>query len=211
MSESKKQRQMSAKGWLKKATSKAGVSAEAFLLQHKEWLITGELAKVSIPILKRMEAKEILPTPAMKELQNAVLGHIIAMDTHKAEVAIEAATNPVKAAIKASWVASIYNSDDQLVSRINSKGDKEDLTMGFERDADGQRWADRRLFEAASDCYAEVVHVQTQLVVVIMRDDAIARILYKPKQGAMRVKGITTKTLGFGVKCHNDRSTFSKG
>jgi hypothetical protein len=206
--QSKKPRVMTAKGYLAKATGKAAVAAEAFLLQYREWLTTGELAEVTSPILRKLDDKQILPTPALKMLNAAVLGHMIAKDTRKVEKDIEDANKPGS---QKPWHCGIYNAEGILQTRINTKGEEEDLAKAFDHNSNATGWVDRRLFDGASDWYGEILHLPTSLGVVVERGEAIARILKKPSQGAARTKGVTTRTLGFGVKCRNDRASFSRG
>jgi hypothetical protein len=70
------------------------------------------------------------------------------------------------------------------------------------------RLADRRLFDRGDSVYAVIVNTQGKPIEsIIQRDDAIARVLKQPKGPAARTRGTSTKTLGFGVKAKNDRST----
>jgi len=70
------------------------------------------------------------------------------------------------------------------------------------------RLADRRLNDRGDSVYAIVVNTQGKPIeTIIQRDDAIARVMKQPKGPASRTRGTSTKTLGFGVKAHNDRST----
>ena len=76
--------------------------------------------------------------------------------------------------------------------------------------ADG--WVDRRLFDGAPDWHGVIQHTKIAcLKTVVMREDAIARILKKPKAPACHTKGVSTKSLGFGVKAKGDHFHFSKG
>lgn len=71
-----------------------------------------------------------------------------------------------------------------------------------------ERLADRRLFEYENSVYAIIENTIGQKVVTnVMRGDSFARMLKKNKSAVMRERGKSTKTLGFGVKAKNDRST----
>lgn len=199
-------RNMTPKGFLHKTTTKAANSAAAFLAQYREYLTTGELASVTSPILRKLDDKELLPTPALKMVAVAVMGHIIATDKAKAEEAIERATAP--AATK-TWVAVIKDSGGNVCTKLNSDGEEEDLLKSFEHPQEADRWVDRRLFDGASDWYGEVEGLGT--LVTVSRADAIARILKQPKGPAIHQRGTSTKTLGFGVKAKQDRASFSRG
>lgn len=201
-------RKMSAKGFLHKANLKAGNSAIAFLVAHREWLTTGELAPITMPILAKVDAKEIMPTPGLQEIKNAVFNHMIASEISKAEKAIEKAQEP--GATKAH-VATILDENGKIATRINAKGNEEDLIKSFDLPQEAMRWVIRRLIEAAPWSYATIDHVKTVQQEVITRDDAFA-IEFKFKKGAvLKAQSKTTNRLGFGVKASQDHASFSRG
>lgn len=203
----KKERKMTPKGFLHKTTTKAAHSAIAFLAQYREYLTTGEIADKTSPILARVDAGELLPTPALKEIQYAVMTHIIEADTAKAEAVVE----PGKTGTRKPWRTTIYDAAGVVQTRINAKGEEEDLIKGFDLSSDADRWADRRLFEGTHGWYAMVEHtVIPNIASRIERGDSMARLLRKPKGPTVAVKGKSTKTLGFGVKAKQTRVTFSR-
>jgi hypothetical protein len=217
MTDSKKTRNMSIKGWLHKASGK--VSATAFLASHREWLLSGDLSPVTSPILVKLDSKEILPTVALTDLRSVLLGHMVAKEAAKAE---DDLLNPKGIAgrrdgTRKPWVATIYNAKGEIQTRVKEDGSIEDLQKGFDKSSDADRWVDRRLFDGAPDWFGTVSHTTLcnkegdPISTVIMRDDAIARILRQPKDAVMKVKSKTTDKLSFGVKVHNDHSTFSGG
>lgn len=209
-----KERKMTAKGFLHKAGGK--ISAEGFLAQHRAWLETGELASLTSPILRKLDDKEILPTPALEAVKAVVLGHMIASEVRKGEEAI-AKREAAGEKPKKNWVATIYNAKGEVCTRQNAKGETEDLEESFDNSSDADRWTDRRLFEGAPDWYGIVSHTSLinkegePLHTVVMRDDAIARILKTPKGPAVRRTGGSTSKLSFGVKATQDRAYFSRG
>ena len=203
----KKERKMTPKGFLHKTTTKAANSAIAFLAQYREYLTTGEIASKTSPILARVDAGELLPTPALKEIQYAVMSHIIEADTAKAEAVVEPGTG---GGTRKPWRTTIYDAAGVVQTRITTKGEEEDLIKGFDLSADADRWADRRLFEGTHGWYAIVEHtIIPNISSRIERGDSMARILRKPKGPTVAVKGKSTKTLGFGVKAKQTRVTFS--
>ena len=210
MSDSKK-RNMSIKGWLHKSSGK--VSATAFLAAHREWLLSGDLSPVTSPILVKLDSKEILPTAALMDLRSVLLGHMVAKEAAKAE---DDLLNP-KGGTRKPWLATIYDAKGNIQTRVKEDGSVEDLQKGFDKSSDADRWCDRRLFDGAPDWFGTVSHTTLcnkegdPLSTVIMRDDAISRILRQPKDAVMKVKSKTTDKLSFGVKVHNDHSTFSGG
>lgn len=207
MADEKKERKMTPKGFLHKTTTKAAHSAIAFLAQYRAYLTTGELAERTSPILAKVDAGELLPTPALKEIQYAVMTHIIEADTAKAEKVAE----PGATGTRKPWRTTIYNVDGVVQTRINAKGEEEDLIKGFDLGQDADRWADRRLFEGTHGWYAIVEHtIIANVSSRIERGDAMARILKQPKGPTVAAKGKSTKTLGFGVKAKQTRVTFSR-
>lgn len=211
MSEAKKVRVMTPRGFLHKASGK--VSADAFLVQHRAWLESGELAPIALPILRKLDFQEIMPTPALDEIRGAVLDHMLTKETKKAENAI---LNPAPAGKTKPWVATIYDVKGNIQTRINAKGEEEELQEGFDKSSDADRWTDRRLVEGASDWFGVVSHTTITvkgepLSTIIMRDDAMARHFKTPKGPAMKAQAKSSGKLSFGVKCNNDRAVFSKG
>lgn len=210
------ERKMTVKGFLHKANAK--VSALAFLAQHRVWLETGEHAEVTSPILRMLDEEQLLPTPALDLLKEAVLTHHLRVESAKAERRIEENQNPSgHSRTNKSWVARIFNKDGHLVETANTKGEIVDLEMMFDMASDADRWTDRRLFEGAPDWFGVVQHTSITrtdgepITTVIMRDDAIARILKRPAQAASKKQGKGDGKLSFGCKVHQSRATFSHG
>lgn len=211
MTETKKTRIMSPRGFLHKASGK--VSADAFLAQHRAWLQSGDLATLTTPILVKLDNKEVLPTPALEEIKGAVLSHMLLKEATKNEDAI---LNPPPAATPKPWIATVYNAKGEVQTKLNAKGEEVDIQEGFILGQDAERWTDRRLVEGASDWYGVIAHtVMTHngepLSQVILRDDAMARVFQEKKGPAMKSQSKSAGKLSFGVKVHNDRSIFSKG
>jgi hypothetical protein len=211
MDNTKKIRNMTAKGFLHKASGKH--SASAFLEQHREWLLTGDLANVTAPILLSLDNREIMPTPALEAIKGVVLGHMLAKET---ATFTEALLNP-KTGSKKPWQATIFDAAGNIQTRVKENGEIEELQKTFDTCSLADGWTDRRLFEGACDWFGVVAH--TTLVTkdgdpfaqTILRDDAMARI-FKHKPGSVcKVKSQTTPRLGFGVKASQDRAVFSKG
>lgn len=205
----KKERKMSPKGFLAKTQTKAANSAIAFLAQYREYLTTGEVADKTSPIVAKVDAGELLPTPALREIQYAVMAHIIEADQAKLEQSQHQAT---RTGTRKPWKATVYDAAGNVQTRIKNDGDEEELVKGFDLGQEADRWADRRLFEGAEGWYAIVEHtVLTNIATRIERADSMARILKQPKGPTVAVRGKSTKTLGFGVKVKESRSTFSHG
>jgi len=204
-------RNMTVKGFVSKA-SKPNVSAAAFLAEHREFLLTGEVSQVAAPILRKLDEKALLPTPALEAITKAVYDHWQQAEIAKGEKAMN--REPAK---PKNWVVTVYDRNGRVETRVNAKGESEDLIQGFELSQDADRWADRRLVEGSPDCYAVVQHstMTTKdgdpLATVVMRGDAIERAFRAPKGAAMRKVGGSTSALSFRPTVKNHVSKFSHG
>lgn len=210
-------RQMTAKGFLHKAGTKAAFAAQAFLLSHREWLTTGELAQVTSPILAKLDEKlisvpGIVPGVAaqesLQEIKTAVLNHMIQADALKAEAAMEKAQEK---GVEKNHIATILDGHGVICTRTKEDGTEEDLIKGFDLPQDAMRWIDRRLFDGASDWNGNLVHTQTNQEEQIIREDSIARILKQPRGPVIKPQSKSTPRLGFGVKAKQSTASFSRG
>lgn len=193
--ETKKTRVLTPKSFLVKTTQKAAASAAGFLQAHRDFLLTGELASVASPIIARLDARELLPTPALGEIQRAVLSHIVACDQAKLE---EKMVQPsAGGGSQKPWLATIRDEKGNICTRINSKGEEVDLVQAFDTAAPADRWCDRRLVEGASDWYALVEHTLSPVVTRIDRNEAVARLL-KNKPGPVCAKQSKASYESFG-------------
>ena len=217
---------MSAKGFLNKAT-RPHLSAAGFLAKHREYMTTGELAPVLSPIIVKLDqAKaealaaqmdtESLAKEGLGEIARAVMQHIIVSDCAKATVQANKPVKEVKKVVREvrrkNWTAAVYNAAGEVQTRINAKGEVENLVKGFDLSGDADRWLDRRLaLDVASDCYGQLKHSHSRIEVKISREDAMAR-LYKQGAGmVMKHQSKTTSSLSFGVRVKNDKANFSHG
>ena len=219
--ESSKPRVMTVKGFLHKANGKAANSAGAFISAHRAWLETGELSEVTSPILRLMDSGDMFPTPALEEIKLAVLTHSIRVNAEKAErelmASLDKENSPSGNRTTKNWVATVYNAKGKIVMQENAKGELVELQQNFLLASDADRWIDRRLFEGEPDNFGVVSHTKltgkdgTALSTTIMRQDAIARILKRPSQGAAKKVGVRDGKLSFGVKAHQSHCHFSHG
>jgi len=207
------ERKMSPKGFLHKLNT-GSHSADGFLAQHRTWLETGDLASVVSPILLSLDAKEILPTPALASIAKLVLHHMMAEEVRKGEEAMDRQTRePGKTR---PWMATIYNETGEVQLRKNAKGEEEELQQTFNLASDADRWADRRLFDGQDGWHAIVSHTSITikgepLFTKVMRGDAIARILKKPRGSVNKSRPKSGGSLSFGVKAGTTRVKFSTG
>ncbi len=210
------ERKMSAKGFLHKSNGKAALNAVAFLAAHREWLQTGELALFTTPILLKVDSREMMPTPALEEIKQVVLAHHLAEEIRIATEKMAKADEPTERKTK-NYVATVWNSKGEVVQAPDSNGKIKDLKDSFETSTQAERWADNRLFDGATDwfCVVETTHVFKQngdpFTATILRADAIARILKRPKAPVMKAQKKSGGRLSFGVKAHQTKAAFSHG
>ena len=105
-----------------------------------------------------------------------------------------------------------------MCTKIRETDGKEvDLQQEFDQPQDADRWCDRRLFEGETDWYAVVSHTTKTnkdgdpISSVIMRQDAMARILAKKGTAVMKTTAKSSSTLGWGVKSRPSTAKFSHG
>jgi len=207
MDSEKKARNMTVRGFLAKTNSKAATSASAFISQYRDYLTTGELAPLTAPIVAKVESGTLMPTPALAEIQNAVLTHMILL----ANKELEATEGKVIIPSKKVWKAKILDGRGNICVRIKENGEAEELDRSFEHASEADRWVDRNLVECGSDCHGEIDHATMNIHTIVLRQDAMARVFKAKKGPTIHHKSKTTATLGFGVKCSQDRASFSKG
>lgn len=198
------ERKMTAKGFFKKLTKYK--SAEGFLAQYREYLLTGEMYDITTPIVDRLDAGELLPTPAIDELTKVVFAHINALDLAAAYASIE----------KKSEASPKGSSKPVQAVILNAKGEETD-SDGFNLGQDALRWVDRRLFEAEPGSIGHIIHVKVMIkgepeVEEITREDSFARILGGRKAGpVMKRRPTTVSRLGGQMKVAQSRAHFSHG
>ena len=202
------ERKMTPKGFLHKATTKAANNATAFLAAHRQWLETGELAPLTSPILRKLDERDMMPTPALEEIKNVVLCHFLAQETKKAEDQMAKASEPK---VQKAYIATIYDAKGNVATVLTEEKEEKELRQSFDMAQDAERWCDRRLFDGAPDWHGTVESTKGLPPIHVLREDAIARILKQPKGPAVHTKGVSTKKLGFGVKAKGDHFHFSKG
>jgi hypothetical protein len=112
------------------------------------------------------------------------------------------------------WTATIFDGKDIIQTKVNSKGKLEQITKGFEKCQQADQWACLRLCDGASDWYAIVESGSMPIATKITREEAMGRIMGRlPGKGSpvIQGKGKGGGSLGFGVKAHQTRVTFSHG
>ena len=215
---------MSLRMFLHKSNAKAANSAIGFLAQHREWLEKGDAAPVAMPILRLLDQGAVLPTPGLEMIKQAVLDHMLYLETHETVEKLEAEqageeeapSGPKAFGTTKPWVARIFDVEGNQLYKLNPKGEEVELAMGFDQDYAATWWCYRRMAEGASDWYGTVASTTMvskkdgkPLTLKIERSEGMAS-LFKVKKGpVMHQTSTSHQSLGFGVKCHQTRVTFS--
>ena len=204
------QRRMSLKGFIAKTQQKAAHNAAGFLAQYREWLETGEVASLTSPILAKLDAKEILPTPALSEITGVVFAHMMAQESIKAEASLKKSNEPKE---EKPVVATVYTAKGEIA--VDNEG--KDLQKGFALVQEGERWLDLRLVEAGPDYVGTVIQTRVKdrngatMAIEVTREEAFARVYKDRKLASHKKTGVSMSKLGFGVRAKNDRFHFSHG
>jgi len=200
------ERKMTPKGFLSKVLRDK--SAEGFLKQYREYMLTGELYPVTTPILDRLDSGELLPTPAINELTKVVFEHIQALETQKALDSI---------ANKESEGGSTAGASKPVQAIIFDAQGNETERKGCDKGQEGMRWVDRHLFDAAPGSYGQVIHTSVlikgePMCDEITREDAFARILGTRTVGpVLKRRPTSVSRLGGQMKVCQSRAHFSHG
>ncbi len=220
MSEQKKQRKMTPKWFIAQAAKQGARSAEGFIAAHREFLTTGSLATFTAPVLAKLDAKEIYPTPCLNMLTDVVLGHMLAQQQVQQEdeaAQIEAEALGGGQTVK-PWTATIYRADGTIWEVITPKGDTKKVKQNFALSQQADRWVDLRLVDSPPDCHGEIesntMHKAdgTPIKTVTERMDAFARVFKKKGLPTMRKTSTGGNRLSFGIKNAKDtRVEFSRG
>lgn len=198
------ERKMTEKGFLNKASGK--LSAAAFIAQHRQFLSTGTLASLTAPILAKLDAREIMPTPALDEIRQAVLTHMIAKDIAKGEAAMNAPPRTVK-----PYTATVYDAGGNVAIRTTEDGEIKELISNFDDTSGAEGWCDRRLDTEGPGAYALIVHHTTARVMRIERDDSIARLCGTRRPGPVMKQQGSSGGIGWNMKAKGDHFYFSRG
>lgn len=203
------ERNMTERGFLAKS-SKIKVSAEAFISAHREYLQTGTLAALTTPILINLDKGSILPTPALNQIRQAVVEHMIAVQITKSEAKILKASTPK---VSKPFTASILNAKGEIVTYIDSQGTK-DMIAHFESDIKAQDWCDRRLFDGAPDWYGKINDNRSQYQRTIDRNGSVSRTLRSKRGPTMKTSGSKSAPLRMSGRVHvksGGSTHFSRG
>jgi len=203
-------KKMTPKAFLKKLNSKAAASAIGFLAAHRDYLISGELADTLRPIVEKMDQGQLMPTPTLSEIKQAVLDHILTAEAAKAEKAI-ARANSAGGGTRSNkpFQAIILNVAGIVQTYVNNKGEKKELRQNFKLPQEAERWVDRRLIDGAPDWHGEVLHHGSPWD-MIKRDEAMVRVLKRPMSPVLK-RSPTSDKLSRQIKIRAKHYSFSQG
>lgn len=201
---------MTPKGFLKKLNSKAALSALGFLAAHREYLTSGELADILRPIVEKVDNGALLPTPALSQIRQAVMDHILAAEVAKAEKAIEKANAPGgTGSASKPFQAVILDVAGRVQTYIDSQGKEKEYRQNFNLPQEAERWVDRRLVDGAPNWHGEVMHNGAPWD-TIERDQSMARLFKRPLSPVMK-KPPTPGKLSGHIKIRAKHHSFSQG
>lgn len=206
------ERKMTPKGFLSKLSS--AKSAIGFLAAHREYLTTGELATLTSPIVRMVDERQLMPTPALAEIQAVVFRHVMEADLRKAEKSLVPSIGNKE---PKAFIATIRDAEGRVQWAKTESGEDIELSKEFDMPQDAERWCDRKLFDGAPDWHGEILWTKCPekladfKVRQVAREDSMARILRQPGSMATRTVKVGGNGLGFGVKVRNDVSKFSHG
>ena len=190
-------------------------SAQGFLEAHRVYLTTGEVAPITSPILAMVDARHVMPTPALAEIQAAVWVHIMAKDLSKAEASLVKSDGEEKE--PPPFEARILDEVGNVQFRTTDSGEEKELIAGFKMPQDAERWCNRQLDAGAPGWHGEVTwfncpeKLSDFRVRVISRDNAIQAMLRKGPGPVMHVTKVGAGGLGFGCKVKQSVAKFSRG
>jgi hypothetical protein len=194
-------RKMTDKAFLK--VSSGSVSAAAFLAAHRDYLTSGTLASYTAPILAKLDAGQVFPTPALQEVRQAVLDHMMQ------RISVKAAPKAAEPKEPKAYSAKVLDSEGRVVMRLTEEGESKACVQEFDLYQRAEGWADRRLFEGEPGGYAEITFRDGKTY-SIERDDAMARILKQPRM-AVHKGGRREAPLGNNMRAKGDHFHFSRG
>ena len=206
-------KKLTAKSFLTKTNQKAAKSAVAFIAAYHDYLLTGEIAPITAPIVLKVDAGELQATPALDEIRAAVWAHIQALEVAKAEKQIEKqienANNPNASGNKI-FMAMVVNGKGELQYQRDNNGDLKPMKKNFDLPQEAYRWMCRQIFGAPSDWIGISYHFGNEWETVD-KDLAVYEILKKGPRPAMKKDKKTSARLGNNMKAVQKMSHFSHG
>lgn len=203
-------------------------SALGFLQQYRDYMTTGELAETLSPIIRKVDDGSLMATPAVGEIAQAVMMHVIASDSLKLEQAIQKQTHSPTKGFRSSqamsppslsnvsqsqknWTAMVVDQNDVVQTYLDAKGEEKELRASGNDVSTLDRWLDRKLFAGSSDWHGVIEHSVMKVRTIVDRQDAIARLMIGRKGPVSKGQAKSAGKLSFGMKVRNDVSHFSRG
>ena len=202
------ERKMTEKGFLHKST-KIKVSATAFIAAHRQYLESGDLSLVTTPILVKFDKGQILPTPALGELRDAVMQHMIAVQISKSEAKILSAATPKTSK---PFTATIFDGKGDEVTYTDTEGNTKTMVASFDHELAARDWCDRRLFDGAPEWSGKIVDNRSQHLSMVARGDSVSRTLLPKRGPTMKDNSAKSAPLRMSgkVRVRGDHFHFSK-
>jgi hypothetical protein len=186
-------------------------SAIKFFQEQRQYLLGGEMSAILSPIVRRVDAGDVMPTPALQEVAQHIAEYLLYTNLADAETKRQHSEDR---ATPKNWTVKILDAEGNLGFREIPKGDIEFLTASFETAQEADTWANNKLSSLGSIGWsANISHLHSKAQTSIQRDEALSAV-NKRKVGAAtkKTKKTTTNRLGFGPGPHStSRASFSRG
>lgn len=195
---------MTIQGFISKMSGR--ISAEAFLKEHREYMLNGELSCVLTDLVEKIDNNQVSPKTGLVEIQQAAFSYFM---EQKAKSAVKSITKSTKPSNKKMYSAAIYTEDGGIATYLDNDGNEKELIFNTDNPLQGEGWCHRKLFDLPN-CYGRMVNTKTGYTVEISRDSAIAAILKTGPIGAYKKVG-SSGTLTGKMKAKGDHFHFSRG
>lgn len=192
---------MSVKSFLNKSF-KSMFSAAAFLSEHKNWLLNGELSPYTKEILSKLDNGEITPIIALNEINKSLM--LLQLNSpSKKKVTV---SSKKKISNKA-YTVCVYDKDHNILSNE----DEEDLIKSFDHSFRAHDWAYRNLCDAPNDSYAVVSNSLSGISLTVSQRMAYSQMFKRKSSPLSRKKFPSSSSLSFQPKTKNYVAKFSHG
>jgi hypothetical protein len=190
-------------GWINKACKLGPFAHAALLAATRSFLMQGDHSAVTLPIMAKVTAGTLYPTPAVTALIHALVAW-------QAETSLRLAKERQARGVKLhNWIVTVWDGESNAVS-VGGKVACED---SFADCNEACGWADRRLVDSAPSTGFAIIHAQTEKTVLrVTRDEAIERVYPHAKGPFCKRIGGRQNSLAMGRRAARDtRVVFSHG